>query len=307
MGTRRIDRKEIEGLPVLAEGYKIFNDDWSCLGYCYADENGSVEGSVHKEDGEIVCRKNGLHFCKEMLDCYKYHTPLQCNKFAKVRAYGTIAEDGDKTACQILEIVEVLTWNEHLEAAKTYCPYGVNRSDGVDSSNGVNRSDGVNSSYGVNLSYGVNSSDGVNLSDGVDSSYGVNLSHGVSTSNGVYKVAGAVNTWFCRGSEALLCCIFCNDIAAKSYYLFNKPVEKERTYEVIDGLKTFGWTPDFTNAGALKEGKEWKEVPAHKIKAIAIKEAYSKMPKEMLEYIRSLPEYDEDIFNAVTGEAFRGV
>lgn len=38
--THRIDRSEIEGLPVLAEGYKIFDDEWKCKDYCYADDNG---------------------------------------------------------------------------------------------------------------------------------------------------------------------------------------------------------------------------------------------------------------------------
>ena len=32
------------------------------------------------------------------------------------------------------------------------------------------------------------------------------------------------------------------------------------------------------------------------------KTAWSTMPKEMKEYIQSLPEYDEEIFNKITGE-----
>lgn len=42
--TKRIDRSEIEGLSVLAEGYKIFDGTWSCQGHCYVDEQGKEEG-----------------------------------------------------------------------------------------------------------------------------------------------------------------------------------------------------------------------------------------------------------------------
>lgn len=92
MGTRRIDRKEIEGLPVLAEGYKIFNDDWTCMDYCYADENGNVEGSVHKADGEIKAGENGLHFCSEMLEYIRNMAEYDDDIFNKITG-GAFKED----------------------------------------------------------------------------------------------------------------------------------------------------------------------------------------------------------------------
>lgn len=100
-------------------------------------------------------------------------------------------------------------------------------------------------------------------------------------------------------------CVLCDEIEAKAYYLFNKQVTQERIFEVIDGLRAFDWEPDFTSASTLKKGKRWEEVPAHKIEERSAKEAYAEMPKEMLEYIRNMAEYDDDIFNKITGGAFK--
>lgn len=49
-----VDRSILEGLTPVAEGYKIFNWGWTANygdNYCYADENGNVEGMVHKQEG----------------------------------------------------------------------------------------------------------------------------------------------------------------------------------------------------------------------------------------------------------------
>ena len=95
-----IDKKEIKGLEPVAEGYKIFNNDWTANfgnNYCYADDNGNVEGTVHKQEGFPEKCKNGLHFCENPLDCFRYYPVVQWNKFAKVRGYGHISKDDSDT------------------------------------------------------------------------------------------------------------------------------------------------------------------------------------------------------------------
>ena len=51
--TYRLD--SIDGKEPLAEGYKIFNWDWTGADpeYVYADADGNVEGSIHTVDGEL--------------------------------------------------------------------------------------------------------------------------------------------------------------------------------------------------------------------------------------------------------------
>ena len=90
--------------------------------------------------------------------------------------------------------------------------------------------------------------------------------------------------------------------------LFNKPITEERFETERNKIIRFadGWYPNFTNAEELrqKSGGDWEATPADLIKERTAKEAYSDMPKALLDYIRSLPEYDEEIFNAITGGAF---
>ena len=84
--------------------------------------------------------------------------------------------------------------------------------------------------------------------------------------------------------------------------LFNKPITKERFDEV--DIKLGDWYPKFTNAEELK-GKcgngKWHATPAPAIMGRTAKEAYAEMPTELVKYIKSLPEYDDEIFRKITG------
>ena len=85
--------------------------------------------------------------------------------------------------------------------------------------------------------------------------------------------------------------------------LFNKQITKERFDEV--NIKLGGWYPKFTNAEELKEkygNEEWCATPAPAIMGRAAKEAYAEMPSGLVEYIKSLPEYDDEIFRKITGD-----
>lgn len=84
--------------------------------------------------------------------------------------------------------------------------------------------------------------------------------------------------------------------------LFNKPITEERFNEV--DIKLSDWYPKFTNAEELKEkygNGEWCATPALAIIGRTKKEAYAEMPTELVEYIKSLPEYDDEIFRKITG------
>ena len=84
--------------------------------------------------------------------------------------------------------------------------------------------------------------------------------------------------------------------------IFNKPVTAKRFTEVSNKLGE--WYPRFTNAEQLKEkygSGEWCSTPAPAIMGRTAKEAYAEMPTELVEYIKSLPEYDDEIFRKITG------
>ena len=306
MKTFRITENEIKGLKPVAVGYKIFRNDWTSKsnGYDYKDENGNVLNTIHKVDGDISECRWGLHFSKEPIDCFKFYGTIPWYKFAKVEAYDQLLIGEEKCVTNILKIVEIYTFDEFInliqEDLQNNVPngvnesYGVNWSNGVNSSYGVDWSNGVNSSYGVSSSYGMSLSKGVNVSDGVNKSNGVNVSYGVSESNGVNRSYGILE---CEGISRA---IFCYKKSGK-LMAFNKRITEERFNEIFAELNSFGWYPKFNNAEQLKGDLEWYETNIPAIKSVDNKTAWGSMPEEMLNYIKSLPEYDEQIFNKITG------
>ena len=174
---------------------------------------------------------------------------------------------------------------------------GVNMSDGVNWSNGVNMSDGVNWSNGVNGSNGVNMSNGVNGSNGVNRSDGVNWSNGVNGSNGVNWSFGILNSY------GVDCALFLAN-KKRVYLIFGKEVSEGRYLEVKNNLyeKLGIWEPNFNNIKALylKNGSDWKLTPIKNAEEIARQEAWRDMPREAVEYVASLPEFDADMFFEIT-------
>ena len=162
---------------------------------------------------------------------------------------------------------------------------------------GVNGSDGVSWSYGVNESHGVNRSDGVSGSDGVNRSYGVNRSDGVNGSDGVSWSFGILNSY---GVDRAL--FLANK--KRVYLIFGKEVSEGRFLEVENNLyrKLGSWRPTFNNIKALylKNGSDWKLTPIKNAEEISKQEAWKDMPREAVEYIASLSEFDADMFFEIT-------
>ena len=144
---------------------------------------------------------------------------------------------------------------------------------------GVNMSDGVNWSNGVNMSDGVNRSNGVNGSNGVNWSFGILNSYGVD------------------------CALFLAN-KKRVYLIFGKEVSEGRYLEVKNNLyeKLGIWEPNFNNIKALylKNGSDWKLTPIKNAEEIARQEAWRDMPREAVEYVASLPEFDADMFFEIT-------
>ena len=86
--------------------------------------------------------------------------------------------------------------------------------------------------------------------------------------------------------------------------LFNLNIDKERFDEVKENIRKCadGWYPKFTNAFDLYEKeKKWECVSAPGIEGVDDKTAYKDMPEKLIEYFKSLPEFDAEIFTAITG------
>ena len=271
--TKRVAPSMLDGKKPIAVGYKIFNYDWTGYNdYSYADENGEVEGSVHTVTGNLEHCGWGLHYCENPVDCMRYRDLIQWNKFALVEAYDeNIKRDNDdKSVCRTLKIKKVLSFDDMIKACKEYRVNGSGISDGSGISNG----------------YGISNGSGIRNGYGIRDGYGINAS------------------MHCRKCEGISRCIFCDGLEGAKLMIFNKPVTAERFVEVWSKLN--GWKPDFTNAQQLKrEFGDWKwaNTPVFEITSREASEVYAEMPRKLREYIKAMPEYDDEIFKAITGEA----
>ena len=82
--------------------------------------------------------------------------------------------------------------------------------------------------------------------------------------------------------------------------IFNKPCTEERFEEVYYKLIDFDWYPVFNNAYELKGNLEWYETNIPEITSVTNKKAWSNMPKDMMDYIKEMPEFDQKIFDLIT-------
>jgi hypothetical protein len=182
--------------------------------------------------------------------------------------------------------------------------HGIKKSEGVTRANGVNSSDGVNSSAGIYRSAGVNYSDGVNSSSGISGGHGISESHGIAGSIGVSGSAGVSNSYGIFDSNGISNNFFAAHLP-KKYYLFQKEVSQSRYIEVRNefALISNNFTPQYTNLQGLykKFGERWKFVPIQATKELQKEEAWQDLPKQAIDYLVSLPEFDADIFYEVTG------
>ena len=124
----------------------------------------------------------------------------------------------------------------------------------------------------------------------------INASNGVDESNGIWNSFGIQNSFGVSNSLFL---------ASKkvTWNIFGKEVDKERFNEVKTKLfeKIGDWRPYFNNAFDIKKKEGWEYTDPGKIKEKSNKEAWERMPKEAIDYVKSLPEFDAEMFDEITG------
>ena len=96
----------------VVHGFKVFRPDWTC------SPNGNTKQYAcpgkFEEEGELDVCGHGMHFCQTAADCFNYYSFNSENKVAEVIAYGEVRTDGDKSCTDKLEIVREIPWQELL-------------------------------------------------------------------------------------------------------------------------------------------------------------------------------------------------
>ena len=95
-------------------GYKVFNRDWTCNPTGNNPKQYSCPG-IFKENVTPSAGNEGMHFCKELKDCFNDYSFDPNNKVAKVIALGEIDEDGATCCTNKLQIVEEINWEDVLK------------------------------------------------------------------------------------------------------------------------------------------------------------------------------------------------
>ena len=93
------------------QGFKVFEPDWTCRGFQYE------VGKTYEEDVTPCCCFRGFHFCTELKDCFNYYSFNPENKVAEVVALGEVdTESNDSKCCtNKIQIVKELSWEEVLK------------------------------------------------------------------------------------------------------------------------------------------------------------------------------------------------
>lgn len=66
-------------------------------------------GKTYHVDGKIEMCKNGLHFCKNLVDVFNFYPNNNGNRFFEVETRGKVCEEGVKCATATLTVLRELT------------------------------------------------------------------------------------------------------------------------------------------------------------------------------------------------------
>ena len=204
MNIYEIDRKELESLPLVAEGYKVmYYDGGTRQFFKYTKEIGEpLAGRIFRVNGKIGLCKWGLHFCKNPADVFRTYLPLSYNRYFRVRAYGKVIDAGVKSVAECLEFVDEYDIMEFIKIIKTG---SVTDSTAVYGSTSVRNSTAVGYSDAVGDSNIVRGSNGVRDSDAVSWSSAVRDSTAVSDGSAVCGSTGVRGSTAVSGSTAVDC------------------------------------------------------------------------------------------------------
>ena len=260
------------------KGYKVFNKDWTCIGFQYE------VGKTYEMKEDPVCCKRGFHFCGKLIDCFKYYDFDSENKVAEIEALGAIDDDGneEKYCTNKIKIVRELTWHEVLDLVNTGKHNTGDRNTGdrnTGRGNTGNRNTG-NLNTGNwntgNLNTGNRNTGDWNSTDfstGCFNTKEEKIRLFNKRSNWTYR------DWRCSSARDLMCdCPYTKTVWINEKYMTDSEKEENPTWECTGGyLKTIEVTDE--------DKQKW----------------WDNLDDEDQEEIKSLPNFDKEIFKEITG------
>ena len=96
------------------KGYKAFNKDLVCRNFQFEI------GKTYKIDDEIEICKKGFHFCKTLVDCYRYYDATEDTRICEIEAIGEIKTDDNIKYCTNEIIIKSEIENPRIKTNLSY-------------------------------------------------------------------------------------------------------------------------------------------------------------------------------------------
>lgn len=221
-------------------------------------------GKTYEMKEDPVCCKRGFHFCGKLINCFRYYYFDSENKVAEIEALGAIDDDGyeEKYCTNKIKIVRELSWHEVLDLVNTGKHNTGNRNTGNWNTGDRNTGNRNTGDW--------NSTD---FSTGCFNTKEEKIRLFNKRSNWTYR------DWRCSSARDLMCdCPYTKTVWINEKYMINSEKEENPTWECTGGyLKII----EATN----KDKQNW----------------WDNLDDEDQEEIKSLPNFDKEIFKEITG------
>ena len=270
------------------KGYKVFNKDWTCRGFQYE------VGKTYEMKEDPVCCERGFHFCGKLIDCFGYYDFNSENKVAEIEALGTIDDNGNKEkyCTNKIKIVRELSWHEVLDLVNT-------GKDNTGRGNAGNWNAGNENTGNWNIgNWNAGNRNAGNWNAGNENTGNENTGNwNTGDWNSTDFSTGCFNTkeekirlfnkrskwtyrdWRCSSARDLMCdCPHTKTVWINEKYMTDSEKEENSTWKRTGGyLKTI----EVTN----EDKQKW----------------WDNLDDEEQEEIKSLPNFDKEIFKEITG------
>lgn len=269
------------------KGYKVFKPDWTCRGFQYA------VGKVFEEDAVPSCCEQGFHFCKELKDCFNYYQFNPENKVAEIEALGDIdtQEENSKCCTNKIKIVREISWKEVLKMVN----------EGICNTGFCNRGDLNSGHYNKgNYNSGIGNSGNHNSGNYNSGNY-----NSGNYNQGEWNSGDWNRTSFSNG---------CFNTEIPKIMMFNKPSNWTfKDWWNSEARKLLNTIPNNTIVWAWPLGmtdEEKERYPNYKTTNGYLKELgksecsqkwWNKLSDVEKDIIKTLPNFDADIFKEITG------
>ena len=280
------------------KGYKVFNKDWTCREFQYE------VGKTYEMKENPVCCERGFHFCGKLIDCFNYYNFGSENKVAEIEALGAIDDDGneEKYCTNKIKIVRELTWHEVLDLVNTGKD-NIGRGN-TGNGNAGDRNTGDRNTGGLNTgnwNAGDRNTGGLNTGNGNAGDRNTGERNAGNRNTGDWNSTdfstGCFNTkeekirlfnkrskwtyrdWRCSSARDLMCdCPHTKTVWIDEKYMTDSEKEENPTWKCSGGYLKINEVTD-------EDRQAW----------------WDNLDDEEQEEIKSLPNFDKEIFKEITG------